>query len=160
MKIRLVKDTDYVEMASLQRATIRNVNSKDYPKDAIEVWLKRTNAEKYKKNEDEVKRWVAVENDKVIGFCGHSFKCEISGLYVHKDYIGKGVGYKLLQKAEESLKKDGCKEISIMSTITAKDFYQRQGYKITKKGYHSIEGINSTVYFMEKKMVFGRHMQF
>ncbi len=126
-------------MARLQRATIRHVNAKDYPKDIISVWAGRTKASRYRNNAKEVKRWVAVDKNQIIGFCDHDFNCEIGGLYIHKDFQGKGIGGKLLKNAEQSMKKLGCKKIKIMSTVSAKKFYEKNGYKIIKKTSHLIE---------------------
>jgi len=150
MKIRLVQDKDYAGIARLHRATIRNVNSKDYSKDIIEVWSGRTNAKRFRSNADRCKRWVAVENYKVVGFVDHSLDGELWGLYVHKDYIGKGIGRRLLKLAEDSIKKLGCKKITLKSTVTAKDFYKKHGYKVIKKSLHPIGSKNIEIYVMKK----------
>ena len=105
MKISLAKKEDYTAIARLHRQTIRNVNSKDYPRAQINAWSARTNAERFRNSADKCKRWVAVENDKVVGFCDHSLDGEFWGLYVQKDHLGKGIGSRLLKTAEDSLKK-------------------------------------------------------
>jgi putative acetyltransferase len=150
MIIRLAQDKDFASIARLHRETIRHVNSKDYPEDIILVWSGRTKASRYRNSASKVKRWVAVENEKVIGFCDHNFKCELDGLYIHKDFQGKGIGKKLLKKAEDSMKKIGCKIIKIISTITAKTFYQKNGYKVIKKSSHQIEDKKADVFIMSK----------
>ncbi|MFH1565374.1 MAG: GNAT family N-acetyltransferase [bacterium] len=179
MKIRLVKDEDYAAVARLHRQTIRNVNSKDYPEDIIHVWSSRTNAERFRGNADKCKRWVAIQNNKlstnariilgrcqqllastraifkflynkIIGFCDHSLDGEFWGLYVHKDYIGKGVGSRLLKTAEDSLKKSGFKKVGLKATITAKDFYKKHGYRVIKKTFHPIKDKKLLIFLMSK----------
>lgn len=152
MKIRLARDEDYAAVARLHRQTIRNINSKDYPQDIIHVWSARTSAKKFRESTDKYKRWVAMDNDKIIGFCEHNYECELWGLYVHKDYLGKGVGSRLLKIAEDSLEKQGCKKITIKSTITAKIFYQKNGYKVLKKTTHEMEDKKVPIYIMSKKL--------
>ncbi len=120
MKIRLARDEDYAAMARLHRQTIRKVNSKDYSQDQIDVWSARPSAERFRKSAAKCKRWVAIADDKVVGFCDHGFDCELWGLYIHKDYIGKGIGSRLIKIAEDSLKKHGCKRVTLKGTITAK----------------------------------------
>ena len=122
MKIRLARDEDYAEIARLRRQTIRNVNSHDYSQDIICDWIAQTSTKKIRAKAHEYRRWVATENDKIIGFCDHTLGCELSRLYVHKDHLRKGVGSHLLKVAEDSLMRRGCKEITIESTITAKAF--------------------------------------
>lgn len=150
MKIRLAQNKDYAPIARLHKATIRHINSKDYPEDVVSVWSKRTKASRFRNSASKVKRWVAVEKEKIVGFCDHDFKCDLGGLYIHKDFQGKGIGGKLLKKAEESMKKLGCKKITIMSTISAKTFYQKNGYKVIKKGFHQIENKKVKVFNMSK----------
>ena len=124
MRIRLARDEDYAAIARLHRQTIRNVNSKDYTEDQINTWSARTNAQRFRSNANKCKRWVAVQDNKVVGFCDHSLDGEFWGLYVHKDFIGKGIGSRLLKTAEDSLQKMGYKKVIIKATITAKDFYK------------------------------------
>ncbi|MDP2642941.1 MAG: GNAT family N-acetyltransferase [Candidatus Peregrinibacteria bacterium] len=68
----------------------------------------------------------------------HDQDGELSGLYVHKDYVGKGIGKHLLKLAENSIEKLGCKQIILQSTVTAKDFYKKHGYRVIKKALHPI----------------------
>ena len=71
-------------------------------------------------------------------------------MYVHKDHLRKGVGSRLIEVAEDSLEKGGCKEISIESTITAKGFYEKEGYKFIKKSIYKEDG--TPIYNMLKKL--------
>jgi putative acetyltransferase len=152
MKIRLTKPQDYAGIARLHRATIRNVNSKDYPADIIKIWSGRTNAKRFRDSAHKCKRWVAVEKDRVVGFVDHGNDDELWGLYVHKDYVGKGIGTRLLKIAEDSLKRQGVKVVKIKSTITAKRFYEKHGYKVVKKALHAVEGKKLRIYVMIKKI--------
>ena len=152
MIIRLAEDKDYDEIADLHKGTIQHINSMDYPEDVISVWAGRTAASRYRNSAKDVKRWVAVEDEKIVGFCDHDFKCDLGGLYVHKDFQGKGVGKNLLETAESSMKKLGCQKITIMSTLSAKTFYENNGYKAIKKGSHQIEDKKVDVFNMTKKI--------
>jgi putative acetyltransferase len=60
------------------------------------------------------------------------FAGELSRLYVHKDHLRKGIGSCLLAVAEASLKRQGCKEVTPESTMTAKGFYAAKGYRLVK----------------------------
>ncbi len=150
MRIRLARDGDYVAIARLHRQTIRNVNSKDYTGDQIYAWSARTNAERFRSNAYKCKRWVAIEDDKIVGFCDHGFNCELWGLYIHKNYIGKGIGSRLLKVAEDSLKKHGCKRVTLKGTVTAKEFYKKQGYKVIKKDLHPVNDKKLEIFVMAK----------
>jgi putative acetyltransferase len=153
-EIRLARDNDFAAIARLHRQTIRHINSKDYPKKMIDVWSKRTRAHRFRRNASKCKRWVAVKNDKVVGFCDHNFSCELWGLYVHKDYLKQGIGSRLLKTAEKSILKSGCKKITIKASITAEDFYKKYGYKFVKKSFHQMGSIKLPIIIMNKK-IFG-----
>ncbi len=136
MKIRLARDEDYVAMARLRRQTIRHINAKDYPADVIQRWSGSTNAQGLRDSADYCKRWVALDCNKIIGFCEHSLTNELSRIYVHKDYLRQAVGSRLLKTAEKSLVKLGCQKVTLQSTITARNFYVSNGYKIIKKSFY------------------------
>ena len=108
MRIRRVRDEDYEEIARLRTQTIFHVNAKDYPEEVIDNWAFTISAQNLRESDDSCKRWVALENDMIIGFCEHTFKGEISRIYVHKDHLRKSVGSQLLEVAENSLKKMDC----------------------------------------------------
>lgn len=150
MKIRLARDEDYAEIARFRRQTIRNINSQDYSESIIHDWTAQTTTQKFRENAHKYKRWVAVEKDTIIGFCDHSLECELSRIYVHRNYLRKGVGSHLLKVAEVSLKKQGCKEINLESTITAREFYEKNGYRVVKKSIHTTKNTKSTIYKMIK----------
>lgn len=152
MKIRSAKDGDYAAIARLHRQTIRNVNSKDYTEDQIRAWSALTNANRFRNSASKCKRWVAVVNDKVVGFCDHALDGEFWGLYVHKDHIGKGIGSRLIRTAESSLRKMGFKKVTLKATVTAKEFYKKQGYKVIKKDLHTINGKELEIFVMTKKL--------
>ncbi|MDQ2652192.1 MAG: GNAT family N-acetyltransferase [Chloroflexota bacterium] len=149
MEIRRARDEDYVEIADLRQSTIRSVNAKDYPEQVINRWSSTSKAEDFRESDGQCKRWMALEDGKVIGFCEHTFACEISRVYVHKDHLRKGVGSRLLKVAEDSLKEQGCLHIRIESTITAKEFYASNGYEVIERTtYFGDE--HAPVYVMSK----------
>lgn len=152
MRIRLARDEDYAAIARLHRQTIRNVNAKDYTEDQISAWSGRSNTERFRSNADKCKRWVAVQDDKIVGFCDHSLDGEFWGLYVHKDFIGKGIGSRLLKIAEDSLKKMGFKKVHLVATVTAKEFYKKNGYRVIKKSLHTINNQKLETFYMVKTL--------
>lgn len=80
----------------------------------------------------------------------HGDDDELWGLYVHKNYVGKGIGSRLLNIAEKSLKSQGVKVIKIKSTLTARRFYEKHGYKVVKKVLHPVEDKKLRIYIMAK----------
>jgi len=151
MAIRRARDEDCAAIARLRRQTIRHVNAKDYPEDVIRRWAAKENARTLRAGADRCKRWVALDRDWIVGFCEHDFDGTLSRIYVHKDYIGRGVGSRLLEVAEASLGKQGCTEIRLESTITAKGFYAAKGYRVVRKAAYG-ESANEPIYKMLKTL--------
>ena len=151
MEIRRARDDDYVEIADLRQSTIRSVNAKDYPEQVIYRWSSTSKAEDFRESDRQCKRWVALENSRLVGFCEHTFACEISRVYVHKDHLRQGIGSRLLKVAEDSLRQEGCLHIRIESTLTAKEFYEINGYKVTERTTYNGD-VNAPVYVMLKEI--------
>ncbi len=150
MYVRKFKASDAREVARMHRSTIRFVNSKDYPPKQIAVWSGRTSAKRFRDSINMFFRFVAVDKSKIVGFGDFKKDGELAGLYVHKNYQGRGVGFLLLKKIEKSARKKYIKKLFCYSTITAKDFYKKHGYRIIKKIKFPIKNQKLTVYKMSK----------
>jgi putative acetyltransferase len=149
MKIRRARDEDYAAMARLRRQTIRHVNTRDYSQEVIHSWSAKGGAQTLRASAAECRRWVALDRDRIVGFAEHRLTCELSRIYVHKDHLRKGIGSRLLAVAEVSLARQGCKEVRVESTATAKDFYRKNGYNLMAKDAHENGGL---VYRMLKAL--------
>jgi putative acetyltransferase len=154
MKIREYNFEDDVEAhAEVHRKSVRGIASKDYRDEVIDAWASKEPEDS--PLEREKKRFVAeTENREVVGFSDYNKETnELLGLYVKPEYSGKGIGEKLLQKAEENARKNGLDYLWCKSTVTAKDFYQKHGYKIIEETFHELEdGVEMKAFKMEKKL--------
>jgi len=150
MKIRRSAERDAAELARLHRGTIRHVNSRDYSPAQIKAWVGRTSAAKFRRSHQIHIRFVAVEKSKIIGFADFGKDGSFGGLYVHKEFVGKGVGTKLIKKIEEMGKKSGVNVFEFLSTKTAKHFYERNGYLCSGKKMHRMCKEKLLVYKMRK----------
>ena len=149
MAIRPARDGDYAAIARLRRQTIRHVNARDYPHDVIRRWSAKESTATLRMSAEGYRRWVAIERGRMVGFCEHDLDGALSRLYVHKDHLRKGIGSALLAVAEASLKTLGFVEVTLEATITARDFYLANGYKLSRRvqGEH-----NAPVYRMRKRL--------
>ena len=152
MIIRKFKSSDSAQVAKLHRNTIRNINSRDYSAKQIKVWSTRTSAKRFRQSMSKKRRFIGIDKDKILGFGDFSLNGVLTGLYVHKNFQSKGIGRLLLMKMEQQAKKDNIKEFNLSSTITAKNFYEKNKYKTIKKGYHEINGQKLIIYRMRKKL--------
>ncbi|MBI4163377.1 MAG: GNAT family N-acetyltransferase [Candidatus Aenigmarchaeota archaeon] len=152
MIIRKFRASDAVAVARMHRGTIRKINSKDYSKKQIEVWSGRTNAKKFRGSMKSHIQFVAVDKGRIIGLGGFRKDGKFNSLYVHHKYIGKGAGKRLLSKMEREALKMGFKKFTVNSSLTAKNFYQSQGYRVIRKTLFKRPQLILEVYKMEKKL--------
>lgn len=154
MRIRKFRSSDAIQVAQMHRGTIRSVNAKDYPRAQIRVWSGRVSAKRHRNPKELTNRvkYVALDKKKVVGFGDLDKTGELMGLYIHKDYQGKGVGTKILTILESEARKIGLKKLTLTSTLSALNFYKRQGYRILKKTHYRIKNQNLAVYEMKKAL--------
>ncbi|MFB6159191.1 MAG: GNAT family N-acetyltransferase, partial [Candidatus Nanohalobium sp.] len=124
MKIRRYKESDAEEKAEVHRKSVREIASDDYSKQEVEVWSD-VEVEEDPLPEEKV-RYVAIEDEGIVGFGEYNIEeNEVTGLYVHPDYTGEGVGQQLLGKVEKDAKEHSLEKLTCLSTVTAKGFYQK-----------------------------------
>ena len=150
MRLRKFRSEDAAACARLHRSTIRSINSKDYSTEAIAAWSAKTSAAGFRKNMNEVHRYVAEIDKKIVGFAEYQDSGEISGMYIHKDYQRLGIAKKLYSHIETLARKNDVEEFHLTSTVNAKEFYEKMGFRVIKKTKHSHD---KTVYEMKKNLV-------
>lgn len=68
---------------------------------------------------------------------------ELQGIYIHPDFIGKGIGTKLMEHALNILKKDEYKTITLWvlsSNANTRKFYEKKGWSLDGKEKNDIRG--------------------
>ena len=152
MQYRRVKNDDLDELLRLFYETVTLVCSVDYNEDQIRVWTSSVN--KTQKWLDRINNqyFIIAEMDgKIVGFGSLENSNYIDLLYVHKDYLRKGVASFLLSELEKE--SDLQQKQSIISdvSITARPFFEKHGYKVLKEQKHMIEGVEVVNYKMIKE---------
>ncbi|MBI2102827.1 GNAT family N-acetyltransferase [Candidatus Woesearchaeota archaeon] len=151
-QIRKFRSDDAVSLARLHRGTIRSINKKDYTPREITVWSGRSSAKRFRNLGEINQRYVALESRKIVGFADYKDH-ELMGLYIHKNFLGKGIGKKLLMKIEREVYANGGRTLKCISTITARPFYEKNGFKVVKKAIHQIKDQKLPVFEMRKKLI-------
>lgn len=157
MTIRKARIEDAKGIVETHYDAIHNITKTHYNKTIRNAWhsgVTQAKIEKTKKiikNSDE-EIFVCTNNGKVIGFGSlvpsHN---ELRAIYVHSNYGRKGIATKLLQTLEKRASTLKLPRIQLHSSLTAQDFYQKQGYKILHKGIHTLSnGTKMDSVLMEK----------
>jgi putative acetyltransferase len=131
--IRRAIHTDSDDIIVAHVRSIRGLCSKDYTQEQIEAWAGRNfKASLWDQAIDRDFVWVVEVDAKVLGF-GHLALMdektgEVMGLYFTPELKGQGAGKKLLGIMKLEAQIHGIKELNLFATLTAKSFYQSQGF--------------------------------
>ena len=81
---------------------------------------------------------VLYDNEKPVATCRYFKEGEIyhiGRVAIIKEYRGQHLGNKIMQIAENEIKKDGGKQIEVSAQVRVSDFYKKLGYKQTGDTY-------------------------
>ena len=120
---------DPEQILEVHTRSIREVCSADYTPEQISAWLDVLNVLDHEAAIETGNLWVAEFNGKIVGFS--QFKAPkgwIKAVFVGPDFLGRGIGRKLVEPLERKARNLGLKSLRLNSTITAKPFYENAGY--------------------------------
>lgn len=151
--IRKFKASDLDECIALFRATVHSVNARDYSASQLAAWAPEHIDEKnwHQRLTENISCVAELENQ-IVGFSNITPAGYVDLLYVHKDFQRRGIAAALLQTLEESARQAGAREFSTEASITAKTFFESQGYHTEKENRKEFRGEIFTNFSMKKKL--------
>ncbi|MBQ7802113.1 MAG: GNAT family N-acetyltransferase [Oscillospiraceae bacterium] len=148
MKIRKYKSGDCGAMAKLFYDTVHSVNAKDYTKQQLDAWATGTVDEKaWDAAFREHDTMIAECDGEIVGFGDMTEDGYLDRLYVHKDFQRRGIGTVLCDFLERGC---GAPAFRVHASITARPFFEAQGYTVVKKQQVTRGGVALTNFVMEK----------
>ena len=151
IKIRPYQESDAQALAEIFYHTVRKVNRKDYNEEQVKAIAPKMKGQasswaiKWKKSPP----WVAHIDKIIVGFIEFYDNGEIDCFYCHHDYIGKGVGNALMAHIKALAVEKRISRIWANVSITAKPFFERQGFKVVKQQTVTRLGVDLINYVME-----------
>lgn len=153
MEFREYKDTDLHAVMDLFYVTVHEVNKNDYTEDQLEaIAPKEANEYHWEKSLEKNHTIVVEQDEKLIAFGNIGKTGYLDRLYVHPDYLRKGIASKLVEELEEYAKKHGSHVINVTSSITSKAFFESKGYAVIEEQINERRGERLLRYLMEKKI--------
>lgn len=147
MIIREYKSLDCKELTELFYNTVHTINAKDYTKEQLDIWAtKQTNLKKWDQSLQKNYSLVAIDNGIIVGFGDIDKTGYLDHLFVHADYQGKGIATAICNQLKQAV----YGSILTHSSITAKSFFEKRGYKVIKEQCVERQGIFLTNFIMEK----------
>lgn len=148
MKIRRYRSRDCKEIEELFYQTVHTVNRADYREEQLNAWADgHVDSEAWDRSFQEHFTLVVVKDGRIVGFGDIDRTGYLDRLYVHKDEQRKGIASALCEKLEQAFPVE---KIVTHSSVTAKHFFEKRGYRTVKKQEVERKGILLTNYIMEK----------
>lgn len=147
MVIREYQPSDCKELAELFYNTVHTINAKDYTKEQLDAWATgKINLENWDQSFQEHYSIVAVDNSIIVGFGDMDKTGYLDRLFVHADYQRKGVATAICNRLEQAAQG----KVVTHSSITAKAFFEKRGYKIIEEQQVERQGVLLKYFVMEK----------
>lgn len=157
--IRPATPEDIEAIRIAHRKSILEIAAKDYPSEVIAEWGTNNSPESIQIHKENIRSgselcWVAVQGQNVVGFCSLIPEYEeLRAVYVIGEAAQTGIGRALLQILESKAVELGLIRLKLHSSISARTFYERNGYTNLKKGIHKMRsGQEMECFIMEKQL--------
>lgn len=151
IKIRLFEPQDAEQIAQLFHETVREVNIQDYSSNQVKVWAPDDlNFRNWVEVCSSRLTFVADDEGVIAGFGELEADGHINCFYCHKNYQRRGVGSQIYQAIEAKANELSLSRLFVEASITAKPFFQRQGFSVVKEQEVTRRGETFINYVMEK----------
>jgi putative acetyltransferase len=142
------------EMLHLFYNTVHTVNARDYNSEQLEKWAPvKIDRKKWKERLNNNVCFVTIRDSQIVGFGELSEEGGIDTMFVHKNHQGKKIASRILNELIDYAQDHAIQTLTTEASITARPFFERHGFKVTKRQtniYNDIEFVN---YKMKKQIV-------
>lgn len=150
IKIRKYQPDDARALADIYYHTIHTINIDHYSLAQVNAWAPSLELEEWKMKWERFPPIVAAINDEVVGFAEFEPLGHIDCFYVHHLWQNKGIGSALMDSIKETAIKQNISRIFAEVSITAKSFFERQGFRTVKEQVVVMRGVELTNFVMER----------
>jgi putative acetyltransferase len=151
--IRTAVEKDLSSIRKLYSETVREINSKDYSADEIDVWASTSNdPHSFKKAVENQYFVIAETENELVGFSSIEKNGYLDFMYVHKDHQREGIAKRLLEEIERKANEQNNYEVFAYVSRTAKPFFERSGYRYSGDKTDRFKGVVFINSIMVKKL--------
>ncbi len=153
MKIRKFHTSDTEIICQLFYDTIHNINGVDHSADQLDAWAPKVpDPEVWQARMVENITLVAESSGEITGFGELADGNHIHMLFCHKNHIRKGIGAHVLAALEDEGTAAGQRCFSTFASLTARTFYEMQGYRVIRRRRFRRGGVDLSNWLMEKQI--------
>ncbi len=133
--------------------TIHKTCNKDYTKEQLNAWANLDiDYKKWQERLAKTKPYLAIIDKKLVGFA-EFYEDYIDCFYVHPEYQGKGVGKMLINNIFKRAKEQKQTFLKVDASITAKQFFEKFGFKELKKNIVKRANVELVNFSMQKEVI-------
>lgn len=149
--IRPYQSSDAPILWQLKKQTIHTINRRHYSLAQVNAWAPaRIDMAIWQKRADNMAPFVALIDDKIVGFADLQSDGYIDHFFCHTEYQGVGVGSALMLKILDQAKQMELPRLYSAVSLTAKSFYQHFGFKVIQQQQVETQGEVFTNFMMER----------
>lgn len=149
VEIRRYEEKDCKALVDLFYNTVHTINARDYSSEQLDVWASgNIDLEQWNQSLIEHFTLVAVCDGIVVGFGDIDASGYLDRLFVHAEYQGQGIATAICNILEASVTGN----IVTHSSITAKSFFEKRGYRVVKEQQVERNGVLLANFVMIKKI--------
>jgi putative acetyltransferase len=153
MQIRNYQRGDAEAIVQLFYETIHTVNLGDYSPAQVDAWAPAVpDANAWHQRMISRRTLVAERDGAVIGFADLENNGHIDMFFCRHDTVRRGVGSRLYQAIEEAARGLGLGRLFVEASITARPFFERQGFLVVAHNAFERNGVEITNFAMEKTL--------
>jgi putative acetyltransferase len=153
VELRRARPEDAPAVARLFRDTVRTVNRQDYSDAQIDAWAPyQVDLDDWRQMIETSHFLLAISGGMVVGFASLDGQDYVDQLYVHKDLLRRRIATRLIEEIEREAKRRGAQRLWTQASITAKKFFERQGFVAQQAQRVAHNGQIFENYVMEKRI--------
>ena len=139
MLIRESTVDDTAAIMTLHERSVRGLCSADYTPEQIDGWLSRSTLERYQQRLQFHRSFIAELDGEMVGYVRwNPATYELCSIFVHPDYVRRGIATLLMKTAYQDVKAHGVQDLWLDASITAVPFYEVEGWEVVESGMHGI----------------------
>ncbi|KKB46523.1 hypothetical protein HMPREF1212_04018 [Parabacteroides sp. HGS0025] len=153
-KIRQANLSDIPALKELYQNTVLTVNRKDYTAEEVKDWASCGADAAHWDELLKEQHYVVAENEKgvIVGFASVNDAGYMHALFVHKDFQHQGIASSLYKYLEIYAKEKGAKKLTSEVSITAKPFFEKQGFQVDEEQKRKANQLCLINYKMSKEL--------
>jgi putative acetyltransferase len=153
MILRSYRPSDAPVLLALFRETVRRINARDYNPEQIQAWAsEEIDPSVWEDRFRDRFAIVAEEGDVIAGFTELEPDGHIDRFFVSAEHQGMGVGRGLMDRIVAEAHGRGLPRLYLEASITARTFFERQGFVVLGQQTVTVRGVDFLNYRMERRL--------